>query len=126
MYTKVALLILRDNQYLLIKENHGYQDRSWNWPQGRVEEGEALEATALREGQEETGLSLRIERKLATLNETFPDTQELHVFLASALSEDLTLPAGEILDAKWVTREAMETMKDELVGEWILEVVRQL
>ncbi len=126
MYIKAAILITKEGKYLLVKESHAYQGRSWNWPQGKATGTETPEETALREGKEETGLDLRIERKLAVLTDTFPDTKELHVFLATPRTETLVLPPDEILDAQWLSREEIETREDELVGKWILDTIKQL
>ena len=38
----------------------------WVLPGGRVEEGETLEACAIREAEEETGFKIKLERKVAT------------------------------------------------------------
>jgi len=51
------------SEVLLIKDAYG----NWGWPKGHVEAGESLEAAALRECSEETGLTrLRISERLGT------------------------------------------------------------
>lgn len=47
---------------VLLVHRPKYDD--WSFPKGKSEEGESLEATALREVKEETGLDCRIVRRL--------------------------------------------------------------
>lgn len=126
MYIKVAVLIENEDKFLFVKESTPYLGKSWNWPQGKVEECENLEAAAIREGFEETGLTLRIEKKLDVLTQTFPDTKELHVFLATVVGVDrfLILPPEEILDAVWLSRDGAEKWQEEFVGNWILDTLK--
>ena len=123
MYTKAAALIKKGDEYLLVKENHSYQNRSWNWPQGKVEEGESPDSAAIREAKEETGLDIKIEKQLGMLEDTFPDTEKLHVFLASPVSGFLKIAESELEDAGWFSRGQIHQMHDELVGKWILETL---
>ena len=61
--------------------------KSWHLPKGTQELGETLEATALREVQEETGLEVALDRYLGMLNSTIHRgresmPKETHYFLA--------------------------------------------
>ena len=125
-YIKAAVLLHTDNKYLLIQENKSSMAGRWNWPQGRLEEGESAEEGAMREGREETGLSFQIERKIGVLTDTFSDTSELHVFLAMPDAGVINFPSDEIRDAKWFSSDEIFKMKDSLVGEWVLETIKVL
>lgn len=91
------------------------QDRLGRWtiPKGHVEEGESLEQTALREVEEETGLSnLAIKDKLDKIHFFYRKEGKLiymttHVFLMEALGDtDALVPENSegIVDAKWFPR----------------------
>lgn len=123
MYTKAAALIKKNDRYLLVKEKQEYLGRSWNWPQGKVEKGGTLEDAAIRQVKEETGLEIQIQRRLGILTKTFPDTETLHVFLAIPTTELVILPKKEILEAQCLTKDEMHVVQDQLVGEWILEML---
>ena len=123
---KAAVLISKGELYLLVKEAAPRAAGKWNWPQGTVEENEEPEDAAIREAQEETGLTIQIERKVAVLTDTFSDTSELHVFLVTLLSETLSLPPKEILAADWFTPSELEAKQSELVGNWILNTIRSI
>jgi 8-oxo-dGTP diphosphatase len=53
----IGALIERDGKFLLLQENHAPDQGRWNIPSGKLELGEAPEACARREVQEESGLT---------------------------------------------------------------------
>jgi 8-oxo-dGTP pyrophosphatase MutT (NUDIX family) len=58
-HVDVFLLLVRGDDVLLaLRENTGYADGQWNFPSGKVEEGESAVAALLREAREEVGLML--------------------------------------------------------------------
>ena len=122
---KAAALIQENGAFLLVQENVARVRGRWNWPQGTVKDGETPEQTAIREAKEETGLDIKIERRLAILTDTFPDTKELHVYLATAVGGGIFLPKDEILDVQYFTFEQIEHMKEKLVGEWIFNTISE-
>ena len=52
----------KERQYLLLNytENPRSESKHWDFTKGRVEEGEELQETAVREAKEETGLDVKI------------------------------------------------------------------
>lgn len=80
----------------------------WTLSKGKIEEAESVEAGAVRELKEETGLTVTIEAELG-MNEYVASNPELgkvrkqvHYFLASAPYTDITLEQkGGLDDAKW-------------------------
>lgn len=124
-FIKSAVLIKKDNSFLLVQENGPHVYGLWNWPQGKVEQGETFEQAALRESKEETGLNIKIEKLLVILKDTFPDTKELYLYLGSIIDGEITFPKNEIMDVKFFTLEEIEKIKDELVGEWVYKAIHQ-
>jgi len=63
---KVAAGVLaeRRGQLLLVRRNHEPHVGEWSFPSGYIDAGEQLEAGAIRETKEETGLEVRIDRLL--------------------------------------------------------------
>ncbi len=123
---KAAVVIKKGDTFLLVQENGARSRGWWNWPQGRVEEGETPEEAAIREAKEETGFDITIVRKLAVLTETFPDTKELHVFLGNITGGSLNFPRDEIMAAQYFTLEQIIEMKEKLAGPWIPDVISQV
>ena len=95
-----AICVDEDDRVVL---NRGEWDRGpfYELPGGGVEEGETIEEAVVRELEEETGLHVRIERKLARV---WKDGREEHYFLVRpegpSLREQLDLEPG--FTQEWV------------------------
>lgn len=76
-------------------------------PKGKMEPGETVEQTALREIREETGIIGRIAKPLATIHYEYkhPDkglvNKEVHYFLVEALQGELSPQLEEIRSVAW-------------------------
>jgi ADP-ribose pyrophosphatase YjhB (NUDIX family) len=125
-FIKAGVLIRQNNKFLLVQEKTKRAFGLWNIPSGKVEEGETVIKTAIREAKEETGYTIVIEKELLIIREPFTDTKELHIFLGKIDSGVITIPKEEILDVQWFTYQEIENMKDFLVGNWIIKVVQDL
>jgi mutator protein MutT len=124
-WIKAAVLVQQDGRFLLVQEEAHRAAGLWNWPQGKVEPGETPAEAAVREAREETGLDVSVGAKLAVLQDTFPDIEELHVFLATIVGGQLTVPGAEIRDAKFFSVREIEAMREQLIGPWVLEVAHR-
>ena len=62
--TSTAIIPYEPNKILLIKRNTVPFKGYWALPGGRVDPGETVEQTIVREVKEETGLDVTIERKI--------------------------------------------------------------
>lgn len=121
----VAGVVTRqDGKYLLVRENrpgtkvHGL----WNFPAGRVEAGDTIEKTAVKEAKEEAGYDVELIRKLGIFQD-HAQTPPKHAFEAKIVSGNLKWPKDEILDARWFTHEEIQGMKDKLREEWIIGAI---
>lgn len=81
-------------------------------PKGKMETGETVEQTALREIQEETGIVGKIRRKLAVISYpvTDPATQQptekqVHYYLVEAVGGKLAPQIEEIRGVEWLEPE---------------------
>lgn len=59
--TVIALVIIWEGEeVLLVKQDYGH--KFWSLPGGKMESGESIDQTAIREVKEETGLDIRLRR----------------------------------------------------------------
>ncbi|SFJ09225.1 NUDIX hydrolase [Thermoflavimicrobium dichotomicum] len=99
----------RDGQIeiLLIRDRFGYI----SLPKGKIEAGESDEETALREIQEETGISGRVVEKLLTIQYDYEHEKkglihkEVNYFLVEALEGKETPQIEEIDMVAWYSPE---------------------
>ncbi len=117
-----GVVIRQDEKYLLVQENVGSVRGLWNFPAGRVDVGDTIEETAIKEAKEEVGLDVELVRKLGIWQKTATEPPK-HAFEAKIIGGELKYPEDEILDARWFTFDEIRDMKDKLRGEWILKAV---
>lgn len=122
--TRAAVLIHKNDEYLLVQERAAPVHGKWNWVQGLCEGGELSEDAAVREAKEEIGFDVDLGGLITIIRNPFPDTKELRVYAATVRGGELSFPKNEIMDARWHTLEGIEAIQDQLVGEWVLETIR--
>lgn len=123
---RAAMIIRRDEKFLLVQEATPRIYGLWNWTQGMVEESETPEDAAAREAKEETGFDVKIQRKITVIKKPFEGTKEIHVFLGEIVGGELKISAGEILQAKWLTLPEIQEIKEQMPGKWVFETFRLL
>lgn len=117
-----GVVIKKDNKYLLLQEKQPKAYMLWNFPAGRVDVGESLEETAIRETKEESGYDVELIREIKIFHEKSTSVVK-HVFEAKIIGGELKFPEDEMLDAKWFSFDEIKQMKEKLRGEWIVETI---
>ena len=93
-------------EYLIVFESYS---KCWSLPKGHMEAGETEAETALRELQEETGLTATLDTSRRTTIEypLFPIGRKQVVFFPGKAEGHLRLRAGETEGFQWVTAEEL-------------------
>lgn len=105
-------LLLREGEILLARKKRGFGVGKWNGAGGKPEPGEPIESTAIRETEEEIGVTPRDLRRVATLDFFFPQTpeydgwdQQVCVFLGEAWDGEPT--ESEEMIPRWFPLDAL-------------------
>jgi ADP-ribose pyrophosphatase len=107
------------NRVCLVRQyRHGVQDFLWEIPAGKLDAGEPPEVCAVRELQEETGVSAK---RWTPLGLYIPApsifTELIHLYLARDLNVGAASPdADEELELKWLPLD--QAIGHVLRGEW--------
>ncbi len=75
-YNVVAAVVIEDGKYLCMqrcRSNRDYISEHWEFPGGKVEEGESHHETLLREIREEMDWDIYVGRRLGTIEQEYPD-----------------------------------------------------
>jgi A/G-specific adenine glycosylase len=96
-------IIWRDNQILIaLRPPEGLLGGLWEFPGGKVEEGESLEACVVREVREELGIEVKIDEPFMVIKHAYTHFRiTLHSFHCTYLGGD-PQPLG-CADWKWVS-----------------------
>ena len=115
-------LVIRHEGELLLTRSPKVLNEKWGLPGGHIEAGETIFETAVREGYEETGLTLSpvavIEWQEAINPSFFHRPAHFICFsvLLDAVDRNLTLDDAELVDHCWKTPE--EAVKMEIADSY--------
>ncbi|MFP6812122.1 MAG: (deoxy)nucleoside triphosphate pyrophosphohydrolase [Moraxella sp.] len=114
-FNVVAAIIYHESKFLCAQRSeskHNYLSKKFEFPGGKVEEGESLTQALKREIHEELNLNIRILSKYDSLNYSYPDFSVfITFFLCEIESLDnlimnehqklFWLPKEQIIDLDW-------------------------
>jgi 8-oxo-dGTP diphosphatase len=115
-----AAVVERGGSFLVTRRPGGvHLEGYWEFPGGKCDPGEALEACLLRELREELDVEATIGKKLLSTTHIYPDRRvELHFFQVTLQGEPVPQLGQEM---QWVQRTELQTLTlppadDELVA----------
>ena len=108
----VAAVVKNGDRYLCMqrcRSHYPYISERWEFPGGKVEQGESYHEALVREIKEEMDWDVYVGRKLGTISHEYPDFKvRLTAYLCKGGDGEFKML--EHLDCKWLTREEMETL----------------
>jgi 8-oxo-dGTP diphosphatase len=105
----VAVIIERDGRILLGKRAGWTRSPgTWSFPAGFVERGEVVEAAAIREVREETGLTVTVGPVLGALSE--PDEPVVLLPYPAVTVEGEPVPGDDLTELAWFAPESLPTL----------------
>jgi len=121
----VAAVIVHEHRYLCVQRGwskYDYISKKYEFPGGKIEQGELPQQALKREIMEELSLDVNVGELLVSVNHQYPDfTIIMHAYICGC--KDVSLVLKEHLDSKWL-------LKDELLSlDWAaadVPIVHQL
>ena len=112
-YNVVCAVVLDSNQRVLCVRKgatrYPYTSFRWEFPGGKIEEGETLGQALHRELLEELEYDVTVGKQLLTISHTYPDFSiTMAAFLCTAASHGFKLT--EHIEAKWATRDEVKEL----------------
>jgi ADP-ribose pyrophosphatase YjhB (NUDIX family) len=100
----VGCIVVKNKSFVMVQEAQTKCRGKWNLPLGHLDEGESIVDGAIRESQEETGLTLNPKGFVGVYQNIHPQGDSVIKIILEAEPEDgeLRWPENEILDAKWI------------------------
>ena len=121
----VAAIIRKDNRIFATQRGYGEWKDWWEFPGGKMEEGETPEEALKREILEELSTDISVDEFLCTVEYDYPKFHlTMHCYLCSLLTEALQLNEHEA--AKWLSKDELDNVKWLPADESIIEKLKTI
>lgn len=107
----VAAIIKKDNKILATQRGYGEFEGLWEFPGGKIEEGETKEEALIREIKEELNADIIVEKFALDLEWQYPNFYLYMSCFECVLESDIELL--EHMGAKWLSLDDLDSV------EWI-------
>ena len=106
----VAAIIIKDGSLFATQRGYGEWKDWWEFPGGKIEQGETPEEALKREIREELTTEICIEEFLCTVEYDYPKFHlTMHCYICSLLTEALHLNEHEA--ARWLKNDELDNVK---------------
>ena len=109
----VCAIVKENDKYLCmqrLRSHKKYESELWEFPGGKVKDGENDYEALIREIKEEMDWDIFVGRRLGSVEQDYPDyTITLTAYLCRGAETPFKLLSH--LDAKWLTRDKMDVLK---------------
>ena len=117
-----AAIIIDGGRIFATQRGYGEFKDGWEFPGGKIEQGETPQQAAKREVREELDTEIEVGELFDTVEYDYPDFHlTMHCFLCTVRSGNLVLKEHQA--AKWLTRETLDSV------EWLpadIELIEKL
>lgn len=105
-----AAIIIDEGRIFATQRGYGEFKDGWEFPGGKIEQGETPKQALKREIREELDTEIEVGELLDTVEYDYPGFHlTLHCFLCTVKSGELVLKEHEA--AKWLTRESLDSVE---------------
>ena len=121
----VAAIIIKEGRVFATRRGYGDFKGWWEFPGGKIEEGESPRAALVREIREELDAEISVGDLLETVEWDYPNFHlTMHCFLCSPLSDSFHLTEHEA--AAWVTPDILHSVRWLPADEILLDRISVL
>ena len=115
-----AAVVERDGRFLVTRRQDGvHLEGYWEFPGGKCEPGESLDACLRREMREELDVDARVGEELLVVSHAYPErTVELHFFRCELAGAPAPQQGQEM---RWVTRRELGSLTFPPADEQLIE-----
>ena len=121
----VAAIIVKDRKIFATQRGYGEWQGWWEFPGGKIENGECPKEALVREIREELDAEIEVGDLLETVEWDYPGFHlTMHCFICSLMSESMHLNEHEA--AAWLTRETLCSVKWLPADEGLMPLIENL
>ena len=118
----VAAIIRKGDKIFATQRGYGSWKDWWEFPGGKLEQGETPEEALVREIREELDTEISIDKFLYTVEWDYPEFHlTMHCFMSSLLSGALHLNEHE--DARWLSKDQLHSVNWLPADEILLPII---
>lgn len=105
----VAAIIIKDNKIFATQRGYGEFKDGWEFPGGKVEQGEAPENAIVREIKEELDTVIEVKEYFDTVEYDYPNFHlSMKCYICTVVSGKLDLLEHE--SAKWLDKDSLDSV----------------
>ena len=120
-----AAIILDDKKIFATQRGYGEFKDGWEFPGGKIEQGETPEQALKREIREELDTEIEVGELFDTVEYDYPAFHlTMHCFLCSIKSGELVLKEHEA--ARWLTKETLKSVDWLPADKDLIEKLREI
>lgn len=122
----VAAIIGHNGKYFATQRGYGDYKDKWEFPGGKIEQGESREDALIREIKEELATTIGVDKFICTVDCDYTGFHlTMHCFLCHVVTGKLQLLEAE--DARWLDKEHLHTVDwlpadREVVDKLLMEI----
>lgn len=121
----VAAIIIDEGKVFATQRGYGEFKDGWEFPGGKIEEGETPQEALVREIKEELDTEIEVGELLDTVEYDYPKFHlSMDCFICKIKSGDLVLKEHEA--AKWLAKETMDSVEWLPADEGLVEKIGKL
>lgn len=119
----VAAVIIREGRVFATQRGYGEWKDWWEFPGGKIENGETPEEALRREIREELATEIEVGQRLTTVEYDYPQFHlTMHCYRSTIVSGQLSLLEHE--DARWLMPDEMDSVKWLPADEGLIPLIK--